>query len=82
MILTYRRIGSSTTPHWKNSTPPVDSRQRPSGEWVNDYGGGRVYDIDYLPVAQLYDGNGETRYYAEPLEAPEWRERWVERMEP
>jgi hypothetical protein len=23
----------------------------------------------------------DTRYYAEPFEAPEWRAQWVERME-
>jgi hypothetical protein len=25
--------------------------------------------------------SGDTRYYAEPFEAPEWRAQWVERME-
>ena len=25
---------------------------------------------------------GDTRYYAEPFEAPEWRARWVERIDP
>ena len=35
-------------------------------------------------IIKLRDGNvfRETRYYAEPFEAPEWRARWVERMEP
>jgi hypothetical protein len=51
-------------------------------EWVNDYGGGRVYNV--VAIIELRDGKifRETRYYAEPFEAPEWRARWVERMEP
>ena len=50
-------------------------------EWVNDYGGGRVYDI--VALVELRDGRmfRESRYYAEPFEAPEWRARWVERMD-
>src|SRR5215216_2086719 len=50
-------------------------------EWVNDYGGGRVYDV--VAIVELRDGRmfRETRYYAEPFEAPEWRAQWVERME-
>jgi hypothetical protein len=51
-------------------------------EWVNDYGGGRVYDV--VAIVELRDGKifRETRYYAEPFEAPEWRAQWVERMDP
>jgi hypothetical protein len=50
-------------------------------EWVNDYGSGRVYDV--VAIVELRDGKifRETRYYAEPFEAPEWRAQWVERME-
>ena len=50
-------------------------------EWVNDYGGGRVHDV--VAIVELRDGKifRETRYYAEPFEAPEWRVQWVEPME-
>jgi hypothetical protein len=49
-------------------------------EVVSDYGG----QISYaLFIAELRDGKmwRETRYYAEPFEAPGWRAQWVERME-
>ena len=48
---------------------------------VNDYGGGRVYDV--AMILELKDGRiwRDRRYYAEPFEAPEWRARWVERVE-
>jgi len=41
----------------------------------------------YLPslfIIELRDGKmwRDTRYYAEPFEAPEWRAQWVERMKP
>ncbi len=51
-------------------------------EGVNDYGGGQVYYV--VLIVELRDGKWwrDTRYYAEPFEAPEWRARWVERMEP
>ena len=51
-------------------------------EGVNDYGGGQVYDVVLL--IELREGKmwRDTRYYAEPFEAPEWRAQWVERMEP
>ena len=50
-------------------------------EIVSDYGG-RVYHP--VLIIELRDGKmwRDTRYYAEPFEAPEWREQWVERMEP
>jgi hypothetical protein len=50
-------------------------------ERVDDHGGGRVYDI--VAIVELRDGKmfRETRYYAVPFEAPEWRARWVERMD-
>jgi hypothetical protein len=50
-------------------------------EVVSDYGGQTVH---YVSVVELKDGKmwRDTRYYAEPFEAPEWRARWVERMEP
>jgi hypothetical protein len=49
-------------------------------ELVSDYGG-QVYDVAL--IIELRDGKmwRGTRYYAEPFEAPEWRARWVERME-
>ena len=51
-------------------------------EGVNDYGGGQVFDV--VLIVELKDGKWwrDTRYYAEPFEAPEWRAPWVERMEP
>ena len=55
------------------------------GLWVveilSDYGG-RVYDV--VLILELREGKiyRVTRYYAEPFEAPEWRARWVEPIEP
>ncbi len=55
------------------------------GLWVveilSDYGG-RIYNS--VLIIELRDGKmfRDTRYYAEPFEAPDWREQWVERMEP
>ena len=50
-------------------------------EGINDYGGGRVFDV--VLIIELRDGQiwRDTRYYAEPFEAPEWRARWIEPME-
>jgi SnoaL-like domain len=50
-------------------------------EGVNDYGEGRVFTV--VVIFELRDGKirRDTRYYAEPFEAPEWRAQWVERME-
>ena len=51
-------------------------------EVVSDYGDGRLFH--YVSIVELKDGKmwRDTRYYAEPFEAPEWRSRWAERMEP
>jgi hypothetical protein len=48
---------------------------------VSDYGGQAVH---YVSIVELKDGKmwRDTRYYAEPFEAPEWRSHLVERMEP
>jgi len=48
-------------------------------EIVSDYGG-QIYNATL--IIELRDGKvlRETRYYAEPFEAPEWRAQWVERM--
>ena len=50
-------------------------------EVVNDYGGRRVYDV--AMILEPKDGRiwRDRRYYAEPVEAPEWRVQWVERVE-
>jgi SnoaL-like domain len=50
-------------------------------EGINDYGDGVVFNS--VVIYELKDGKiwRDTRYYAEPLEAPEWRAAWVERME-
>ncbi len=49
-------------------------------EGINDYDR-QVYDV--VLILELRDGRiwRDTRYYAEPFEAPEWRAQWVERME-
>jgi hypothetical protein len=69
-------------------TPPTIQLRRVlvrEGLWVaegvNDYGGGQVFTV--LAIFELRDGKiwRDTRYYAEPFEAPEWRAQWVERME-
>jgi hypothetical protein len=50
-------------------------------EGVNDYGGGQVFDM--VLILELRDGKmwRDRWYFAEPFEAPEWRAKWVERME-
>ena len=49
-------------------------------EVVSDYGG-RLFH--YVSVVELKDGKmwRDTRYYAEPFEASEWRAKWVERVD-
>jgi hypothetical protein len=49
-------------------------------EVVSDYGGQEVH---YVSIVELKGGKmwRDTRYYAEPFEAPEWRAQWVERMQ-
>ena len=68
-------------------SPPTRQLRRAivrGGLWVveihSDYGG-RVYDV--VLILELRAGKiyRDTRYYAEPFEAPEWRARWVERIE-
>ena len=56
-----------------------------SGEvWVmeatSDYPGGGTYHV--ANIVEFREGKilKETRYYAEPFEAPAWRAEWVERM--
>jgi len=50
-------------------------------ELVSDYGG-QIYTP--VLIIELRDGKmwRDTRYYAEPFEASEWRSQWVEQMEP
>jgi hypothetical protein len=50
-------------------------------EGVNDYGEGRVFTV--VAIFELKDGKiwRDTRYYAEPFDAPQWRADLVERME-
>ena len=47
-----------------------------------DYGEGAVYQCVF--IFELRDGKiaKETAYWAQPFPAPEWRGRWVERIEP
>ena len=49
-------------------------------EGVNDYGEGKVFTVVF--IIDLKDGKmwRDTRYYAEPFEAPEWRAQWIERF--
>jgi hypothetical protein len=50
-------------------------------EGVNDYGDGQIFNV--VLIIELRDGKmfRDTRYYAEPFDAPEWRAQWVERMD-
>ena len=43
----------------------------------------RAGAVHGVAIVELHDGKmwRETRYYAEPFEVPEWRARWVERVE-
>jgi len=49
-------------------------------EVVSDYDDGQVFN--YVSTVESRDSKmwRDTRYYAEPFEAPEWRAQWVERM--
>jgi hypothetical protein len=49
-------------------------------EGVNDYGEGQLFTV--VLIIELKDGKmwRDTRYYAEPFEAPEWRAQLVERF--
>jgi hypothetical protein len=68
--------------------PPTIQLRRVVGAgdvWVveahNDYGGGQLYHV--IDIVEYRDGKiwRETRYYAEPFQAPQWRTQWVEPME-
>ena len=49
-------------------------------EGINDYGEGQLFIV--VLMIELKDGKmwRDTRYYAEPFEAPEWRAQLVERF--
>jgi hypothetical protein len=49
-------------------------------ELTSDYGDGTVYLV--TDIVEFRDGKiaKETRYYAQPFEAPAWRAQWTERM--
>ena len=73
----------------EHSAPPTIRVRRVlvrDGLWVGegtiDYGDGTV--LHSVGVVELKDGKiwRDTRYFAEPFEAPEWRAHLVERMEP
>ena len=68
--------------------PPTIQPRRVVGSgdvWVvearSGYGDGRIYHV--AMIVELRDGKiwRDTRYYAQPFEAPEWRAQWVEHME-
>ncbi len=46
-----------------------------------DYGGGAVYKAVF--IFEFRDGKiaKETAYWSEPFEAPDWRTKWVEKMD-
>ena len=67
--------------------PPTITIRRFVGSgdvWVvegrSDYGG-RIYYV--TNIIEFHEGKiiRETRYYADPFEAPSWRSQWVEPME-
>jgi hypothetical protein len=71
-----------------NSNPPTIHLRRVTVrdslwilEGVNDYGEGRIFTV--VAIFELKDGKiwRDTRYYAEPFDAPQWRAGLVERME-
>jgi ketosteroid isomerase-like protein len=47
-----------------------------------DYGGGAVYRTVFVFEMRGDRIARETAYWSEPFEAPAWRARWVERVEP
>ena len=51
-------------------------------EGTIDYGDG--VPVSAVSILELRDGKvtRETDYFANPFEAPEWRRKWVEQMEP
>jgi SnoaL-like domain len=66
--------------------PPTITLRRVVGEgdvWVaeasSDYGGQRFHTV---VIFEMRDDLilRETRYYAQPLDAPEWRSEWVENL--
>ena len=70
------------------STPPTIRLRRVTvreGLWilegVNDYGEGRIFTV--VAIFELKDGRiwRDTRYSAEPFDAPPWRADLVERMD-
>ena len=72
----------------EHSVPPSIQIKRVlvrEGAWVVesvvDYGGGRI--MQGVAILEFKDGKvwRDTRYFAEPFEAPEWRAHLVERME-
>lgn len=74
--------------YMEHSVPPSIQIKRVlvrEGAWVVesvvDYGGGRI--MQGVAILEFKDGKvwRDTRYFAEPFEAPEWRAHLVERME-
>jgi hypothetical protein len=69
--------------------PPTIQLRRVVGAgdvWVveacSDYGDRQTYHV--IDIVQYRDNKiwRETRYYAQPFQAPEWRAQWVEQMQP
>jgi hypothetical protein len=73
--------------HFPGGAPEIRLRRLTGGgdvwfaEWVIRYADGTV--VYGVTRVEFRDGKiwRETRYYAEPFEAPAWRAQWVQRME-
>jgi hypothetical protein len=85
LIKQKRLVGSED--HWVTS--PVGGAYKIAGngenwwgEWQMVYPDGRSWAT--IILIELRDGKiwREVEYWAEPFPAPEWRSRWVERIDP
>jgi ketosteroid isomerase-like protein len=72
----------------EHANPPTIQPRRVVGAgdvWVvegaSDYGGGQIFFV--ADIVEFRDGKilRETRYYAQPFEAPAWRAQWMEPMD-
>ena len=80
---------NSNYPAMSGTTPSMKLRRilKPGDAWVIE---GTIDYGDGVPVSSVSiietGGDGKivrmTQYFANPFEAPAWRSKWVERMEP
>jgi hypothetical protein len=62
----------------------MDDQQTPNLEEMDEQKARSfLEELFTVLIVELKDGKWwrDTRYYAEPFEAPEWRAQWVESME-